>query len=59
MLPKLDEEYEERQNELKDLLVKKLMTLTEGKTSQGVKDFLGTEVIPKGLKVCLRHTQGD
>ena len=50
MLPKLDEEYEERQNELKDLLVKKLMTLTEGKTSQGVKDFLGTEVIPKGSK---------
>ena len=50
VLPKLDEEYEERQNELKDLLVKKLMTLTEGKTSQGVKDFLGTEVIPKGSK---------
>ncbi len=50
VLPKLDEEYEERQNELKDLLVQKLMTLTEGKTSQGVKDFLGSEIIPKGSK---------
>ena len=50
MLPKLDEEYEERQNDLKDLLVKKLMVLTDGKTSQGVKDFLGSDVIPKGAK---------
>ena len=50
VLPKLDEEYEERQNNLKDILVKKLMTLTEGKTSQGVKDFLGSDIIPKGAK---------
>ncbi len=50
LLPKLDEEYEERLNALKDLLVEKLMTLTNGKTSQGVKDFLGTDVIPKGAK---------
>ncbi|MCM1137594.1 MAG: DNA-directed RNA polymerase subunit beta [Muribaculum sp.] len=50
VLPMLDEKYEEQLNELKDLLVKKLMTLTEGKTSQGVKDFLGSDVIPKGSK---------
>ncbi|MDE7411402.1 MAG: DNA-directed RNA polymerase subunit beta [Paramuribaculum sp.] len=50
LLPKLDEEYEERLSELKDLLVEKLMTLTAGKTSQGVKDFLGTDVIAKGAK---------
>ena len=50
ILPKLDEEYEDRLNELKDLLVKKLMTLTDGKTSQGVKDFLGSDIIPKGSK---------
>ena len=48
VLPMLDEKYEERLNDLKDLLVKKLMTLTEGKTSQGVKDFLGSDIIPKG-----------
>ncbi len=48
LLPKLDEEYEERLNSLKDLLVNKLMVLTEGRTSAGVKDFLGTDIIPKG-----------
>ena len=50
VLPMLDEKYEERLNDLKDLLVQKLMTLTEGKTSQGVKDFLGSDIIPKGAK---------
>ena len=48
LLPKLDEEYEERLNSLKDLLVNKLMVLTDGRTSAGVKDFLGTDIIPKG-----------
>ncbi|MDE5749150.1 MAG: DNA-directed RNA polymerase subunit beta, partial [Duncaniella sp.] len=48
VLPLLDEEYEDRQDQLKDLLVSKLMTLTEGKTSAGVRDFLGTAIIPKG-----------
>ena len=50
LLPKLDEEYEEKLGNLKDLLISKLMTLTAGKTSQGVKDFLGTDIIPKGGK---------
>ena len=48
LLPKLDEEYEERLNALKDLLVSKLMTLTKDLESAGVKDFLGTEIIAKG-----------
>ena len=47
-LPKLDEEYEEKLNALKDKLVEKLMTLTEGTPSAGVKDFLGTDLIAKG-----------
>ena len=38
ILPKLDEEYEVKQAALKDLLIEKLMVLTNGKTSQGVKD---------------------
>ena len=49
-LPKLDEEYEERLSALKEVLVGKLITLTQGKTSQGVKDFLGTDIVPKGAK---------
>ncbi|MDE5971350.1 MAG: DNA-directed RNA polymerase subunit beta [Muribaculaceae bacterium] len=50
MLPKLDEEYEEKLSKLKEEAVHKLMTLTQNKTSQGVKDFLGVDVIPKGQK---------
>ena len=50
MLPQLDEEYEEKLNALLEVLIGKLMTLTAGKTSQGVKDFLGSEIIPKGTK---------
>ena len=49
-LPKLDEEYEEKLNNLREILVGKLMTLTQGKQSQGVVDFLGSEIIPKGTK---------
>lgn len=50
VLPKLDEEYEDKMSELKSLLVDKLQQLTNGKTSQGVKDYLNTEVIAKGAK---------
>ncbi len=46
----LDEEYDKKQMALKDVLVEKLLTLTNGKTSQGVKDFLGSEIIAKGAK---------
>ena len=49
-LPKLDEEYEKRQAELRDILVNKLLILTEGKTSNGVKDFLGADIVAKGAK---------
>jgi len=49
-LANLDEEYEEKLKALREVLVGKLLTLTAGKTSQGVKDFLGSEIIPKGTK---------
>ena len=50
ILPKLDEEYEEKQDALKKILVEKLTVITAGKTSQGVRDFIGTDVVPKGSK---------
>lgn len=50
LLPKLDEEYEEKMAKQKTILVDKLLVLTEGKTSQGVKDYLNTDVIAKGAK---------
>ncbi|MBR5550777.1 MAG: DNA-directed RNA polymerase subunit beta [Muribaculaceae bacterium] len=50
VMPKLDEEYKAKLDALKDVLVSKLLTLTEGKTSQGVKDFIGSDIIAKGAK---------
>lgn len=48
ILAKIDEEYEAKGNDLKDILVDKLLTLTEGMTSEGVKDYTGAEIITKG-----------
>jgi DNA-directed RNA polymerase subunit beta len=50
LLPKIDDEFESKVANLKTILVKKLSTLTEGKVSLGVKDYLGAEVIAKGSK---------
>ena len=47
-LPLLDEEYEEKQEELKKILVEKLRTLLDDKISQGVKDFIGADIVEKG-----------
>ena len=49
-LPKIDDEFMEKVGELKDILVDKLIKLIGGRVSQGVKDFMGTEVIAKGAK---------
>lgn len=50
ILPKLNEEFEEKAAALKEIMLDKLMVLTADKVSQGVKDYLGTEVVPKGAK---------
>ena len=49
-LVKLDEEYNEKKDALKKILLQKLSTLTSDRVSQGVKDFMDTEVVPKGVK---------
>ena len=49
-LNKLELEYEVKFQELKDVLIEKLFTLINGKTSQGVLNDLGEEVLPKGKK---------
>ena len=46
----LDAQFEDEAAKLKAVLVEKLMDLTNGKTSQGVKDFLGADLIAKGNK---------
>ena len=53
-LNKLELEYEVKFQELKDILIDKLFTLVNGKTSQGVLNDLGEEVLPKGKKYSLK-----
>ena len=49
-LPMLDEEYEEKQADLQGILIDKLQTLLKGMESEGVKDFIGADIVPKGMK---------
>lgn len=53
-LSKLELEYEVKFQELKDILVEKLFTIVNGKTSQGVLNDLGEEVLPKGKKYSMK-----
>ncbi|MDO6605024.1 DNA-directed RNA polymerase subunit beta [Arenibacter palladensis] len=53
-LSKLELEYEVKFQQLKDVLVEKLFTLVNGKTSQGVLNDLGEEVLPKGKKYTMK-----
>jgi len=50
----LELEYEVKFEELKDVLVEKLFVLINGKTSQGVLNDLGEEVLPKGKKYTMK-----
>ena len=58
LLPRIDEEFDERATELKNILVGKLLTLTEGHTSMGVKDYVGADVLPKGAKFSKSALEG-
>jgi DNA-directed RNA polymerase subunit beta len=49
-LASLEMEFEVKFNELKEKLVDKLFYIVNGKTSQGVMNDLGEEVLPKGKK---------
>ena len=50
LLAKIDEEYEARNKDLRDILIDKLLILTKGMTSTGIKDYTGAEIINKGSK---------
>ena len=49
-LPKIDDEFQKKVDDLKAILIDKILKLVDGRVSQGVKDFMGTEVIAKGAK---------
>ena len=50
ILPKLDEEFENQSGELKDALIEKLLNIIDDKSSAGVKDFFGSDIISRNSK---------
>jgi DNA-directed RNA polymerase subunit beta len=50
----LEEAYDKKFLELKEILVNKLYSVLNGKTSQGIFNDLGEEVFPKGKKFSLK-----
>jgi len=50
IIDKIEDEFKDNEQELRDKLIDKLFILVNGKTSQGVKDYLNADVIPKGSK---------
>jgi DNA-directed RNA polymerase subunit beta len=57
LLDQIDEKFEREVAALRLKLEDKLFTLVTGKTSQGVKDYYGTEIITKGVKFTLKQLQ--
>ncbi len=50
----LEVKYNAKFDELRGVLVEKLFSLINGKTSQGVQNDLGEEILPKGKKFTLK-----
>ena len=50
-LAAIDEEFNDKVGDLKAILVDKLIELTRDKKSQGVKDYMGADLIAKGAPI--------
>ena len=57
LLDQIDEKLDREIAALRAKLEDKLFALVSGKTSQGVKDYYGTEIVPKGVKFTLKQLQ--
>ncbi len=57
LLDSIDEEFDRGASALRAKLEDKLFTLVNGKTSQGVKDYYGGDIIGKGIKFTLKQLQ--
>jgi DNA-directed RNA polymerase subunit beta len=57
LLDSIDEEFDRGASALRAKLEDKLFTLVNGKTSQGVKDYYGGDIIGKGVKFTLKQLQ--
>ncbi|ARV10432.1 DNA-directed RNA polymerase subunit beta [Winogradskyella sp. PC-19] len=53
-IEKLEDAYDNRFDDLKNVLVEKLFAIVNGKTAQGIYNDLGEEIIPKGKKYTLK-----
>jgi DNA-directed RNA polymerase subunit beta len=53
-IEKLEDAYDNRFDDLKNILVEKLFAIVNGKTAQGIYNDLGEEIIPKGKKYTLK-----
>ncbi|HEY9124515.1 MAG TPA: DNA-directed RNA polymerase subunit beta [Bacteroidales bacterium] len=57
LIQKIEDDFIRQTEELKAKMVDKLFIVVNGKTSQGVKDFLNVDVIPKGVKFSQKMLQ--
>ena len=57
LLDSIDEEFDRGASALRAKLEDKLFTLVNGKTSQGVKDYYGGDIIGKRIKFTLKQLQ--
>jgi DNA-directed RNA polymerase subunit beta len=57
MLDQIDEKFNKEVAALRTILEEKLYILVNGKTSQGVKDYYGAEIIGKGVKFTMKQLQ--
>ncbi len=47
-IEQIEAEYQKRQDELKEIMVGKMEKLLKGQVSEGVKDYIGSDIVPKG-----------
>ena len=57
-LEKLENSYDSKFEDLKNILVEKLFSIVNGKTCQGITNDLGEEILPKGKKYTLKLLSG-
>ena len=57
-LETLENLYDKKFEELKNILVEKLFSIVNGKTCQGITNDLGEEILPKGKKYSLKLLSG-
>ena len=47
-IEELEKEYAKKQEDLLGIMVEKMATLLKGQTSAGVKDYIGSDIVPEG-----------